>query len=132
MCVRACVCVRFGKSAYYETIIIIMFGLYNNNNNDKLNGSVGGIKCNYGVLMRLPKRTIFCFYCRTLLVTIYIIIKWCLQFIWTTISNTRVLSKRRESDDTRLIEYYGDLHDKPPPCLVDNRIGLQSYVKLKV
>lgn len=29
------------------------------------------------------------------------------------------------------IENHGCFHDKPPPCLVDNKIGLQSYVKLR-
>lgn len=87
----------------------------------------------YRVLTIMPKWTVFCFYMRSILIALWVLIKWTFLFLWNIVSPASSLSS---SSSRRLnrnsIEYYGCLHDKPPPCLVDNRIGLQSYVKLKV
>lgn len=82
----------------------------------------------YRVLAVMPKWTLFCFYMRSILIGLWVLVKWAFQFLWSIVSPTA--AARRFNGNS--IEYLGSLHDKPPPCLVDNRIGLQSYVKLKV
>lgn len=92
-------------------------------------------RVNYDVLECLPKSTLLWFYTRSLLVGFYVVIKWTLYFVWKSFSESSIFVKRKNQsrqDDRSSIEYYASLHDKPPLCLVDNRIGLQSYVKLKV
>lgn len=82
----------------------------------------------YRALVVMPKWTVIGFYLRSILIGLWVLVKWTFHFLWNILSPT---SQSRRLN-TNSIEYYGSLHDKPPPCLVDNRIGLQSYVKLKV
>lgn len=108
-----------------------MFGLNNNNHNNHSNTNCyNSLKSRCNVLMQLPKWTVFWFYMRTVPVACYVIIKWLLQFIWKSLRQST--DAKRDGIDLNSIDYYDGAHDKPPPCLVDNRIGLQSYVKLKV
>lgn len=112
-----------------------MFGFNNNNNNNnnKTNGGSGNNnKTTYDVLTILPKWSIFCFHLRAILVALWVVTKWFFLFIWETLSQSKIISRKYGTEKRASVEYYGGLHDKPPPCLVDNRIGLQSYVKLKV
>lgn len=83
----------------------------------------------YRVLAAMPKSTVFCFYMRSILTGLWVLLKWTFHFLWNIVGPASSASRRLDKNS---IEYYGSLHDKPPPCLVDNRIGLQSYVKLKV
>lgn len=40
---------------------------------------------------------------------------------------------RMQTSDKNIMDGYGGgYHDKPPQCLVDNALGRQLYVKLKV
>lgn len=92
---------------------------YNNNYSIKR-------KSPYDVLLMMSKWSIFCYHLRSFLIGLWILIKWLFQCLWHLIQQyTSKHSKHNSSNDCYL-------HDKPPPCLVDNRIGLQSYVKLKV
>lgn len=108
-----------------------MFGRSNKNQNNhsKTNG-YNGHRTRSNVLAQLPIWTIIFFYMRAVPVACYVIIKWLVQFIWKTLRQSP--DSKRDGNDMRHIDYYDGAHDKPPPCLVDNRIGLQSYVKLKV
>lgn len=78
----------------------------------------------YRVLTVIPKWSIFCFHLRSILIGSWVLSKWSVHFLWNLVNKS---NRNLTSTDS-----YGYLHDKPPPCLVDNRIGLQSYVKLKV
>lgn len=82
----------------------------------------------YRVLFVMPKWSVLCFYLRSISVGMFVLFKWTFQMLWNVVSPASISSRF----NTNSIEYYGCLHDKPPPCLVNNRIGLQSYVKLKV
>ena len=83
----------------------------------------------YSVLVPTQKWNLLCFYMRSIVIGLWTIVKWSCTFLWTTVNHakTNVINLKQLP-----IEYYGGLHDKPPPCLVDNQCGLQSYVKLKV
>lgn len=97
---------------------------------EKIYGSFFTYRKNpYRVLAAIPKSTVFCFYMRSILTGLWVLVKWAFYFLWNIVNPTSSASRRANKNS---IEYYGSLHDKPPPCLVDNRIGLQSYVKLKV
>lgn len=106
--------------------------LFSNNNSNDNGKTYGATKVNYDALERLPKTALLWFYLRSLLVALYVVIKWILYFTWKTIAESSSLVKKKNRVDQTSNEYYGSLHDKPPLFLVDNRIGLQSYVKLKV
>lgn len=82
----------------------------------------------YWSLDTVPKSTIICFYIRSILIGLWVLLKWTFQCLWNTVNKSR----RKTDNGGENGDYYGYLHDKPPPCLVDNRIGLQSYVKLRV
>lgn len=80
----------------------------------------------YDILTKISRWTIFVYHLRATLIGLWILLKWFFQFLWHSIQQS---IKPHQS-----ITSVGDqsyFHDKPPPCLVDNRIGLQSYVKLK-
>lgn len=103
----------------------------NNNSNRKINSLKQFRKKNpYKVLIIVPKWSIFCFYLRSILMGLWVIVKWTFQFLWSSLSQVHWCSHKNNYISSS--DYYGGLHDKPPPCLVDNRLGLQSYVKLKV
>lgn len=80
----------------------------------------------YDILIKLSRWTIFCYHLRSILIGLWILLKWSFQFLWHSIQQS---SKNQQQ--LAPIDSHGYFHDKPPPCLVDNRIGLQSYVKLK-
>lgn len=106
-----------------------------NSNDSNGNNIINGSKCHnkknpYKVLTVIPKWSIFCFHLRSILIGLWVIIKWTFQFIWSSLSQAHWC--KHKVNYISAMDYYGGLHDKPPPCLVDNRIGLQSYVKLKV
>lgn len=112
-----------------------MFGLNDNNNQNnhsKTNGFNGasGYRTKHDILIKWPIWSRIWFYIRTVPIAFYVIIKWFVQFIWHTLRQSH--DTKRDGHDMRRIDYYDGVYDKPPPCLVDNRIGLQSYVKLKV
>lgn len=82
----------------------------------------------YDILIKISKWTIVTYYLRSILIWLWILLKWFFQFLWHTIQQS---TKQQQHTSMAPIDYHGYYHDKPPPCLVDNRIGLQSYVKLK-
>lgn len=75
----------------------------------------------YEILIKISRWAIFCYYLRSIAIGIWVLLKWLFQFIWHSIQNRPQTS----------IDYHSYLCDKPPSCLVDNKIGLQNYVKLK-
>lgn len=81
----------------------------------------------YVVLSMVSRWTILCYHLQSALMGVWILFKWLFQFLWSLVHqySFRYPKYAITSDHTYR-------HDKPPPCLVDNRIGLQSYVKLKV
>lgn len=79
------------------------------------------------VLELVPKLEILCYYIKCVFVTLWIIMKWCMYFVWSSISRSAKVQAIKSKND-----YYGGYHDKPPACLIDNKLGRQSYVKLKV
>lgn len=85
---------------------------------------------NSSVLELVPKFTILCYYIKCIFVTLWIICKWCMYIIWKSIS--RSTSAKVQAIKNINNDYYGGYHDKPPACLIDNKLGQQSYVKLKV
>lgn len=78
----------------------------------------------YDILIKISRWTIISYYLRSILIWLWILLKWFFQFLWHTINQS---TKHQQQQ----FDYHGYYHDKPPPCLVDNRIGRQSYVKLK-
>lgn len=80
----------------------------------------------YDILTKISRWTIFMYHVRATLIGLWILLKWFFQFIWHSIQQSL---KPNQSIGSAGDQSY--FHDKPPPCLVDNRIGLQSYVKLK-
>lgn len=81
----------------------------------------------YHALAVLPKWTILCFYLRSIIIGLWVLLKWAFCFLWA------VVNRKSPRFNTNPMEYNNRyLHDKPLPCLVDNHIGLQSYVKLLV
>lgn len=81
----------------------------------------------YAVLAMVSRWTIVYYHLQSILIGIWILFKWQFQFLWSLIHRYSLKYPKH----TKPIEP-NYRHDKPPPCLVDNRIGLQSYVKLKV
>lgn len=75
----------------------------------------------YDILIKISRWAIFCYHLRSITIGIWVLLKWLFQFIWHSIQNRPQTS----------IDYHSYFCDKPPPCLVDNKIGLQNYVKLK-
>lgn len=84
-------------------------------------------KTPYDILIKVSKWTILCYYLRSILIGLWILLKWFFQFLWQSIHQ----SMKQQPLAMTPFDYHSYFHDKPPPCLVDNRIGLQSYVKLK-
>lgn len=82
----------------------------------------------YDVLIVMPKWSLFCYHLRSFVIGLWILLKWSFQFLWHSINQSSYQQKQIKTSSNNTAY----LHDKPPPCLVDNRIGLQSYVKLKV
>lgn len=82
----------------------------------------------YDVLVKISRWTIFCYHLRSILIGMWILLKWLCQFLWHSIQQS---TKHQQQIALSPGDFRGYFHDKPPPCLVDNRIGLQSYVKLK-
>ncbi|XP_031638878.1 epoxide hydrolase 3-like [Contarinia nasturtii] len=82
----------------------------------------------YDILTKLSRWTIFCYHLKSILIGLWILLKWFAQFLWHSIQQS---TKYQQQITLTPIDYPDYFHDKPPPCLVDNRIGLQSYVKLK-
>lgn len=82
----------------------------------------------YEVLIKVSRWIIFCYHLRSILIGLWILLKWCFQFLWHTIQQS---TRYQQQIALTPINHHSYFHDKPPPCLVDNRIGLQSYVKLK-
>lgn len=82
----------------------------------------------YDILTKLSRWTIFCYHLKSILIGLWILLKWFAQFLWHSIQQS---TKYQQQIPLTPIDYPDYFHDKPPPCLVDNRIGLQSYVKLK-
>lgn len=122
-------------SMFTKNMFQISSLLSNNNNNNDINSKTSdfkryGYKNPYKVLTVIPKWAIFCFYLRSILIGLWVIVKWTFQFLWSSLSQVHWCSHRNKCIAAG--DYYGGLHDKPPPCLVDTRLGLQSYVKLKV
>lgn len=81
----------------------------------------------YVVLSRVSRWTILSYHLQATLIGIWVLFKWLFQFVWMLIHQYSLKSPKR-----MVTQEHNYRHDKPPPCLVDNRIGLQSYVKLKV
>lgn len=79
----------------------------------------------YNLLTKISRWTIFVYHLRATLIGLWILLKWFFQFLWHSIQQSIKPNQLNAISDQN---YF---HDKPPPCLVDNRIGLQSYVKLK-
>lgn len=102
---------------------------YNYNDVDDIkkgshNSLFGRRKCAYNVLIKISRWPIFCYHLKSILIGLWVLLKWAFYFLWQSFQHTTAISASSD--------YYSCLHDKPPPCLVDNQIGLQSYVKLKV
>lgn len=83
-------------------------------------------KSMYDILIKLSRWTIFCYYLRSIMIGLWVLLKWLFQFLWHSIQQSTTKNRPQT-----LFDYHSCLCDKPPPCLVDNKIGLQSYVKLK-
>lgn len=81
----------------------------------------------YAVLAMVSRWTIVYYHLQSVLIGIWILFKWQFQFIWSLIHRYSLNYPKHA-----IALEPNHRHDKPPPCLVDNRIGLQSYVKLKV
>lgn len=81
----------------------------------------------YAVLAMVSRWTIVYYHLQSVLIGIWILFKWQFQFLWSLI-HRHSLNYPKQAISLEP----NHRHDKPPPCLVDNRIGLQSYVKLKV
>lgn len=81
----------------------------------------------YVVLSMVSKWTILSYHLQATLIGIWVLFKWLFQFVWMLIHQYSLKCPKR-----MVTHEHNYRHDKPPPCLVDNRIGLQSYVKLKV
>lgn len=87
----------------------------------------------HNVLMKVSQWSIFCYHLKSCLIGLWVLLKWLFNFLWQSIQSSTKYQPTNALTSGSAVDYYGCvLHDKPPPCLVDNRIGLQSYVKLKV
>ena len=82
----------------------------------------------HDILIKISRWTIFCYYTRSIIIGLWVLLKWLFLFLWHSVQQS---TSKNKSQKSLLIEYHSSLCDKPPPCLVDNKIGLQSYVKLK-
>lgn len=83
----------------------------------------------YHVLEAMPTVAIFYFYCGSVIIGLWHILKLTIQFLWNWIMQIRTI----KSDKTIMDAYGSGYHDKPPQCLVENGpLGRQLYVKLKV
>lgn len=80
-------------------------------------------------LVALPKLVIFNYYIKSIFLGLWVLLKWLIYFLWKSVNQKRGV-KSENSRNYRISE--SDIHDKPPPCLVDNSYGRHSYVKLKV
>lgn len=81
----------------------------------------------YVVLSMVSRWTILYYHLQSTLIGIWILFKWLFQFLWSLIHQYSFRYPKYAIGSEHTYR-----HDKPPPCLVDNRIGLQSYVKLRV
>lgn len=82
----------------------------------------------YHVLEAMPKFSVFLFYCGSVIIGLWHIVKLILQFSWNWILQMIMQTSEKNTADSSNSGY----HDKPPKCLVDNALGRQLYVKLKV
>lgn len=90
---------------------------------------MNGISRNpYLVLETMPKFTLLYFYCGSVIIGLWHIIKLIMHFLWNWILQLRMQKTDKSIKDV----YSSGYHDKPPQCLVDNALGRQLYVKLKV
>ncbi|KAG4065022.1 hypothetical protein HA402_004145 [Bradysia odoriphaga] len=87
---------------------------------------IGNSRNPYHVLETMPKFSVFYFYCGSLIVGLWHVVKLILYFSWNWIMQMRL-----QSGDKNMLETDDGYHDKPPKCLVDNTLGRQLYVKLK-
>ena len=76
----------------------------------------------YSLLEPVPKSWSFLFYIKSVCVGVWVLFKWLVFFLWNNIFQKQLTVQ----------SHYDGYHDKPPSILVDNKIGRQSYVKLKV
>lgn len=76
------------------------------------------------VIEPLRKREIIVFYIKSVFVGLIVVLKWIISFLWSYVYNKKK-NPTCDKDD-------GNIHDKPPICLMDTNIGRHSYVKLKV
>lgn len=88
---------------------------------------IGTTKNPYHILEAMPKFSVFYFYCGSVIIGLWHVIKLIMYFLWNWIIQMKVQTSGKNMDG-----YGGGYHDKPPQCLVDNALGRQLYVKLKV
>lgn len=85
----------------------------------------------HDIIIKISRWTILSYYLRSILIGFWILLKWLFQFLWHSIHQSARNQQQQQQQLTLTpTNYHSYFHDKPPPCLVDNRIGLQSYVKL--
>lgn len=95
---------------------------------------IGASRNPYYMLEPMPKFSVFCFYCGSIITGLWHVIKLFMYFLWNWI--IQIMQIKAQTSDKNIMDGYdgydGGYHDKPPQCLVDNALGRQLYVKLKV
>lgn len=98
------------------------------------------------LLVRLPKLTVLNFHLKSIMVGMWILLKWFLNFLWKSVNQKRIsymkpydggnIRRKNNNNNKYLMDhqrsYSESDHNRPPSCLVDSTYGRHSYVKLKV
>lgn len=95
---------------------------FNSNNNLNNNGD-------YDLLESLPILTIILFKISSSLKVIAIILNYLIYLLWNFLWNNRI--SKRSFINCKSKDYYSK-GEKPPQCLIDNNLGIPSYIKLQV
>lgn len=77
------------------------------------------------VLEIISNWTIIGIYIKSIVVGLWVIIKWFIHFLWQSVN-------QKKTNESMAIDVNKSQYDTPPQCLVDSKCGRHNYVKLKV
>lgn len=81
----------------------------------------------YQTLKLISRYEMVSFYFNSVLIGIWVLFKWLVLFLWKTTVHHQGTAGHSKSNENLTLN---QLHERPPPFLVDNSLGRHSYVKL--
>jgi epoxide hydrolase 4 len=96
---------------------------YNDNKNNDDGHNSDDDNSDREIMKLIRKRDILKIYSKSVFINLWVLLKWLFKFI-----KNEILYNTRKIVEIDVPTY----PNKPPSCLMDNRLGRHSYVKLKV